>query len=135
MKSADRTPFRRFVLTRERTDEARRLRRIYGDRGGHIKFQEKRIVCSTNLYAHTVTTFQKDNMMLVEWQLPVRVSPKPLIWKIGGVILKYTELSHRGVLPDVSRTLRSSVHDSSVLLEYVCAAATEYGASRIDQNE
>lgn len=56
------------ILVRERTEHAKELRRRVGDRGG-IKFQDKRMVPRSDAIANTVTSFLKDNLLLMEWSL------------------------------------------------------------------
>lgn len=54
-------------MRRERTDELKRKRRMYGDRGGHLHFSEHKFVPRTDGISNAITTFDKDNYVMIEY--------------------------------------------------------------------
>ena len=52
----------RAVLVHYRTEEAKRLRRLHGDRGG-CKFQNRLHRMNPNPWSNTVSTVTKDNLL------------------------------------------------------------------------
>lgn len=55
----------RAVLVHYRTEEAKRLRRLYGDRGG--KFQNRLHRMNPHPWSNTVSTVTKDNLLCVKY--------------------------------------------------------------------
>lgn len=55
------------IMRRERTEELKAKRRIYGDAGGHLHFSEHRFVPRPDGISNAITTFDKDNYVLVEY--------------------------------------------------------------------
>lgn len=52
-----------YIITPVRTEEARRLRSIYGDSVG--RYADKHLRASTNEWSNTISTVTKDNLLLV----------------------------------------------------------------------
>ena len=48
--------------------EARAKRRIYGDRGGHLHFNEHKLAPRPDGISNAVTTFDKDNYLMIEYE-------------------------------------------------------------------
>ena len=55
------------VLRGVRTEHARAVRRIYGDRGGYCHFSDRNYYPATDGCSNTITGVQKDNLLLVEY--------------------------------------------------------------------
>ena len=55
------------VLRGVRTEHARAVRRIYGDRGGYCHFSDRNYLPATDGCSNTITGVQKDNLLLVEY--------------------------------------------------------------------
>ena len=55
------------IMRRERTEELKAKRRIYGDTGGHLHFSEHRFVPRPDGISNAITTFDKDNYVLIEY--------------------------------------------------------------------
>jgi len=55
------------IMRRERTEELKAKRRIYGDTGGHLHFKEHRFVPRPDGISNAITTFDKDNYVLIEY--------------------------------------------------------------------
>lgn len=60
------------IMRRERTEELKAKRRIYGDRGGHLHFSEHKFVPRPDGLSNTVTTFDKDNYVLVKYGTTIK---------------------------------------------------------------
>ena len=57
------------ILRGERTEEMKAVRRMYGDVGGHCHFAARQWLPSPHPYANALTGVQKDNMLLLEYDL------------------------------------------------------------------
>ena len=57
-----------FVLRGVRTEHARAVRRIYGDRGGYCHFSDSNYIPATDGCSNTITGVQKDNLLLIEYE-------------------------------------------------------------------
>lgn len=55
------------ILRRVRTEELKAKRRRYGDRGGQCHFRDHRFEHRTDGVSNAVTTFDKDNYVLIEY--------------------------------------------------------------------
>lgn len=55
------------IMRRERTEELKAKRRIYGDTGRHLHFKEHRFVPRPDGISNAITTFDKDNYVLIEY--------------------------------------------------------------------
>ena len=55
------------IMRRERTEELKAKRRIYGDRGGHLHFSEHKYVPRTDGISNAITTFDKDNYVCITY--------------------------------------------------------------------
>ena len=55
------------VLRGVRTEHARAVRRIYGDRGGHCHFADRNYYPATDGCSNTITGVQKDNLLITEY--------------------------------------------------------------------
>jgi len=55
------------VLRGVRTEHARAVRRIYGDRGGHCHFSDRNFLPATDGCSNTITGILKDNLLLIEY--------------------------------------------------------------------
>lgn len=55
-----------YILRGVRTEELKAKRRIYGDRGGHLHFREQVLTPRLDGVSNTISTFDKDNYVLVE---------------------------------------------------------------------
>ena len=55
------------IMRRERTEELKAKRRIYGDTGWHLHFKEHRFVPRPDGISNAITTFDKDNYVLIEY--------------------------------------------------------------------
>lgn len=55
------------VLRGVRTEHARAVRRIYGDRGGYCHFSDRNYFPATDGCSNTITGVQKDNLLLIEY--------------------------------------------------------------------
>lgn len=55
------------ILRRIRTEELKAIRRIYGDTGGHCHFSDQAFEPRTDGISNAVTTFDKDNYVLVAY--------------------------------------------------------------------
>ena len=53
------------ILRRRRTEHAKAVRRKYGDVGGHCKFRDAMWYPATDGCCNAITTFEKDNYLLV----------------------------------------------------------------------
>ena len=56
------------VLRGVRTDHARAVRRIYGDRGGYCHFSDRNYLPATDGCSNTITGVQKDNLLIIEYE-------------------------------------------------------------------
>ena len=56
------------VLRGVRTEHARAVRRIYGDRGGYCHFSDRNYFPATDGCSNTITGVQKDNLLLIEYE-------------------------------------------------------------------
>lgn len=56
------------ILRRERTEALKAKRRIYGDRGGHLHFNEHKFAPRPDGISNAVTTFDKDNYLMIEYE-------------------------------------------------------------------
>lgn len=54
------------ILRAVRTEEAKAIRRIFGDRG-HCRFANRYYLPATDGCANTITGVQKDNLLMVEY--------------------------------------------------------------------
>ena len=59
---------RMAIMRRERTEALKAKRRIYGDTGGHLHFNEQMYVPRTDEISNAITTFDKDNYLFVEYE-------------------------------------------------------------------
>ena len=57
------------VLRGVRTEHARAVRRIYGDKGGHCRFSDRNYLPATDGCSNIITGVQKDNMLLIEYEV------------------------------------------------------------------
>lgn len=57
------------VLRGVRTEHARAVRRIYGDRGGYCHFSDRNYIPATDGCSNTITGVQKDNLLLIEYEM------------------------------------------------------------------
>ena len=55
------------ILRGERTEAMKAIRRKYGDRGGYCHFQGRQWLPSPNPYSNALTSFDKDNYLLLEY--------------------------------------------------------------------
>ena len=55
------------IMRRERTEELKAKRRIYGDTGGHCHFRDHKYVARTDGISNAITTFDKDNYVQVTY--------------------------------------------------------------------
>lgn len=62
---------RRAILKAVRTSHARAVRRIHGDRGGYCRFSDRQYLPSSDGCSNTITGVQKDNLLLIEYDLPL----------------------------------------------------------------
>ena len=56
------------VMRRERTEALKAKRRVYGDAGGHLHFNEQVYVPRPDEVSNAVTTFEKDNYVYIEYE-------------------------------------------------------------------
>ena len=56
------------MLRGVRTEHARAMRRIYGDRGGQCRFSDRNYLPATDGCSNTITGIQKDNLLLIEYE-------------------------------------------------------------------
>ena len=56
------------VLRGVRTEHARAVRRIYGDRGGYCRFSDRNYLPASDGCSNTITGVQKDNLLIVEYE-------------------------------------------------------------------
>ena len=56
------------VLRGVRTEHARAVRRIYGDRGGYCHFSDRNYYPATDGCSNTITGVQKDNLLIIEYE-------------------------------------------------------------------
>lgn len=56
------------VLRGVRTEHARAVRRIYGDRGGYCHFHDRNYFPATDGCSNTITGVQKDNLLIIEYE-------------------------------------------------------------------
>lgn len=64
------------VLRGVRTEHARSVRRIYGDRGGYCHFSDRNYYPATDGCSNTITGVQKDNLLLIEYDTDKRYRTK-----------------------------------------------------------
>lgn len=55
------------ILRRERTDELKAKRKLYGDNSGKLHFSEHKWVPRPDGVTNTITSFDKDNYMLITY--------------------------------------------------------------------
>ncbi len=60
-------PARSAILRGVRTDHAKAVRRLYGDRGGRCRFSDRYYLPATDGCSNTITGIQKDNLLFVEY--------------------------------------------------------------------
>lgn len=53
------------ILRRYRTDEAKRIRRLYGDNSGMCRFSDRYLYPALDGVSNTITTVLKDNLLMV----------------------------------------------------------------------
>lgn len=56
-------------MRQHRTDHARLIRHLYGDKGGGVKFSDKVYLIDRSGIAGAITTLAKDNLILIERDL------------------------------------------------------------------
>ena len=64
------------VLRGVRTEHARAVRCIYGDRGGYCHFSDRNYYPATDGCSNTITGVQKDNLLLIEYDTDKRYRTK-----------------------------------------------------------
>lgn len=67
MPSRSQQVSRYAILQPVRTEHARLVRRIHGDRGGHCRFSDRQWLPSPAPWSNTITSVLKDNLLLVEY--------------------------------------------------------------------
>lgn len=60
-------PIRQTILRQVRTEHAKAVRRQYGDNSGMCKFKDHRLEPRPDGISNALTTFDKDNYVLVEY--------------------------------------------------------------------
>lgn len=58
------------VLRFHRSENAKRLRRVYGDNSGMIRFQDKALTLDPQDTANTLTSGLKDNLIIIVYGKP-----------------------------------------------------------------
>ena len=67
-----RTEEAKAIRRRTGTNPFQAKRRIYGDRGGHLHFSEHKYVPRPDGISNAITTFDKDNYVLVTYGQPIK---------------------------------------------------------------
>lgn len=59
---------RKYAIMRQvRTEYAKAVRRRWGDTGGHCHFRDHKLEPRTDGVSNTISTFDKDNYLLIEY--------------------------------------------------------------------
>ena len=56
------------ILRKARTDEAKRIRRIYGDNSGKCKFADRYYYPADDGCSNALTSVLKDNYVMIEYE-------------------------------------------------------------------
>lgn len=56
------------ILRKARTEEAKRIRKLYGDNSGKCKFSDRYYYPAKDGCSNTITSVQKDNYILLAYE-------------------------------------------------------------------